>query len=79
MPPRRTGKNVPEAIKFGKRVRELRIAREWTQERLAEEAELNAVQVSHIERGANEPKLTTILRLAKALGITASELLRSFR
>lgn len=53
-------------VAFGERVRELRLKRGWTQERLAEEAELNAVQVNHIERGANEPKLTTILRLTRA-------------
>lgn len=76
VPPRRTGKKVPEAIAFGKRVRELRLARGWTQERLAEESNLNAVQVSHIERGANEPKLTTILRLARALRVSPIELLR---
>jgi len=79
MPPKRTGKKVPEAVRFGERVRQLRLARKWTQEDLAAEAELNPVQISHIENGANEPKLTTILRLARALGITASELLRPFR
>jgi transcriptional regulator with XRE-family HTH domain len=61
-------------VDFGERVRELRLRRGWTQERLAEEAELNAVQVSHIERGANEPKLTTIIRLARALGVKAGKL-----
>ena len=56
----------------------LRLKRGWTQKLLAEEAELNAVQVSHIERGANEPKLTTILRLAHAFGMTVGALLRPF-
>jgi transcriptional regulator with XRE-family HTH domain len=79
MPPRREGEKLPEAVAFGERVRELRLKRGWTQERLAEEAVLNAVQVSHIERGANEPKLTTILRLARAFEITAAQLLRSFK
>jgi transcriptional regulator with XRE-family HTH domain len=79
MPPRRTGERIREAVAFGERVRALRQKREWTQEHLAERAELNAVQVSHIERGANEPKLTTILRLARAFGITAGELLRALK
>lgn len=77
--PPRTGKRLREVVAFGERVRELRHAKGWTQERLAEEAGLNSVQISHIERGANEPKLTTILRLARAFGMTASELLRQFR
>jgi len=75
VPPRRTIEKAPEAIVFGTRVRKLRLSRGWTQERLAEEAELNSVQVSHIERGANEPKLTTIIRLARALGVKAGKLL----
>ena len=78
MPPTK-GKKSPDAVKFGTRVRELRHAREWTQERLAEEAGLNVVQVSHLERGRNDAKLSTILRLAKAFGVTAGELLKPFR
>jgi XRE family transcriptional regulator, regulator of sulfur utilization len=78
MPPTK-GKKSPQAVKFGARVRGLRHAREWTQEDLADKAGLNVVQISHLEGGRNEAKLTTILRLAKAFGITASELLRPFR
>jgi transcriptional regulator with XRE-family HTH domain len=74
VPPTRKRK-VPEAVAFGERVKKLRLRREWTQERLAEEADLNSVQVSHIERGANEPKLTTIIRLARALGVKAGKLI----
>jgi len=71
----RAGAREPEAIAFGKRVRELREARGWTQEQLAEAAGLTSVQVSRIENGANEPKLTTILRLVRALGVKAGRLL----
>lgn len=74
VPPTRNRK-VPEAIAFGERIRQLRLKHGWTQERLAEEAELNSVQVSHIERGANEPKLTTIIRLARALGVRSGKLI----
>jgi len=56
------------------RVRELRDARRWTQERLAEAAGLTPVQLSRIENGANDPKLTTVLRLARALGVRLGEL-----
>jgi transcriptional regulator with XRE-family HTH domain len=74
MPPK-TGKRTPEAVAFGKRVRELRLARGWTQERLAEEAGINSVQVSHIERGANDPKLSTVVRIGRALKASPNELL----
>ncbi|HEX3571045.1 MAG TPA: helix-turn-helix transcriptional regulator [Acidobacteriaceae bacterium] len=76
MPPRRTGTPPREVVAFGERVRHLRLERGWTQERLAEAAGLNAVQVSHIENGLNEPKLTTVLRIARAFKIGAGELLR---
>src|SRR5437763_1709506 len=65
VPPRKTGPKLPEAILFGGRVRKLREAKGWTQELLAEESGLNSVQISHIENGRNEPKLRTILWLAK--------------
>jgi transcriptional regulator with XRE-family HTH domain len=76
MPPREKANRTKEAIAFGKRVRELREARDWTQERLAEESGMNWLQVGHIERGASDPKLSTIVKLAKALGVPAAELLR---
>ena len=46
VPPRKTGPKLPEAILFGSRVRKLREAKDWSQERLAEESGLNAVQIS---------------------------------
>lgn len=79
MPLRDKRHRLPEAIAFGKRVRELREARGWTQERLAEAAEINWLQVGHIERGASDPKLSTIWKLAKALAATPDDLLSTPR
>jgi transcriptional regulator with XRE-family HTH domain len=59
-------------------VRELRVTPELTQESLAELAGMNVVQLSNIERGANEPKLSTILRIAAALEVSFAELFRPF-
>jgi transcriptional regulator with XRE-family HTH domain len=73
MPPR--AKKAPEAVAFGAAVRERRKARGWTQERLAEAAGVSALQVGFCERGDNVPKLTLILRLARALGVRPGELL----
>ena len=76
MPPRAKSRRTKEGIAFGKRVRELRDAHNWTQEQLAEAAGMNWLQVGHIERGASDPKLSTIAKLAKALGIHPADLLR---
>lgn len=78
MPPAK-GKPSPAAVKLGEHIRELRYAREWTQEDLAERSGMNSVQISHLENGRNEAKISTILRLAKAFGISAGELLKPFR
>jgi transcriptional regulator with XRE-family HTH domain len=77
MPPRDKRHRLPEAIAFGKRVRELREARGWTQERLAEAAEINWLQVGHIERGASDPKLSTIRKLANALDVKIAKLIET--
>ncbi|HEX7153249.1 MAG TPA: helix-turn-helix transcriptional regulator [Thermoanaerobaculia bacterium] len=78
VPPVNKSERLREAIEFGARVRELRVKRDLTQEQLAESAGMNVVQLSNLERGANEPKLSTILRLAQALGVTLAEFFRPF-
>jgi transcriptional regulator with XRE-family HTH domain len=62
------------AERFGANVGAARIERGWTQEDLAHKTGLAAVQVSRIERGRREVRLTTLLRLARALGRTPNEL-----
>lgn len=61
--------------RFGENVRAARRAKGWTQEDLAARTGLAVVQVSRIERGVREVRLTTILRLATALSTTPNELL----
>lgn len=60
---------------FGANVRRLRTARAWTQEDLASASGLAVVQVSRIERGKREVRLTTLLRLVRALEARPEELL----
>ena len=60
---------------FGVNVRKARTAQGWTQEDLAHETGLAVVQISRIERGAREIRLTTLLKLLTALKIGPAELL----
>jgi transcriptional regulator with XRE-family HTH domain len=69
---------IPEAELFGKTLRRLRTARELTQERLAGAADLTTGYVNTLERGMQVPSLTTIVKLAHALGVTPSDLLSDF-
>lgn len=61
-------------IAFGKRVRELRKANNWTQEKLAEISGLHPNYIGMVERGERNPSLVNIEILAKAFGINLSEL-----
>jgi transcriptional regulator with XRE-family HTH domain len=76
MPRRRT--RSPEGQRFGDNLRRLRGERGLSQEALAEAASLTADYLGFIERGDNVPTLTVILKLAKALGVDAGELLAEF-
>lgn len=63
-------------LKFGKRLRQPRKKRGWTQEDLAEHADMAVRQVQYLESKNPSPaKIDTIEKLAKAFGITCSKLL----
>lgn len=60
--------------RFGHRVRELRNARGWSQEELADRADLHRTYISAVERGVRNPTITVIERIAKALNVRMAEL-----
>lgn len=64
-------------VQFGARVRILRTGLGLSQEDLAERAELHWTYISGIERGKRNPGLTTISRLARALGVEPGALFKS--
>ena len=53
---------------------ELRQAREWTQEQLAESSGLDRSYIAGIETGARNASLDVIVKLASGLGVTPAEL-----
>ena len=59
---------------FGKHVKRLRAACGISQEELAFQAEVHASYVSQLERGRKSPSLGVILRISRALGTPAGEL-----
>ena len=64
------------AVALGRRIRGLRNAKDWSQERLAEEADLDRSYIAGIEVGARNPSLKSLERLASALGVSLAELFR---
>ncbi len=63
------------AVAFGMVLRRLRQEASLTQEELGFEADLRRTYVSVLELGQQQPSLTTILKLSKALNLTASEIM----
>jgi transcriptional regulator with XRE-family HTH domain len=63
-----------ELRRLGERIREQRRHRGLTQEALAESLELSVAYVSLIERGGRNPPYTTVVAIAKALGVPAARL-----
>jgi transcriptional regulator with XRE-family HTH domain len=61
---------------FGQEIKETRESMQLSQEALAFEAEIHRTYVSMIERGLKSPTLAVIVRLARALNLKPSELLK---
>jgi transcriptional regulator with XRE-family HTH domain len=68
----------PELIRraFGRAVRKHRDISECTQEVLAEKADIHRTYLADIERGARNPSLESIRRIAAALDVPISKLMR---
>ena len=66
--------NIDILTRFGKRVRELRKSRGYSQESLAAECGLDRTYLGGIERGERNVALRNIEAIASALRISISEL-----
>ncbi|MCK5117426.1 MAG: helix-turn-helix transcriptional regulator [Candidatus Aegiribacteria sp.] len=62
-----------EAIEFGKNLRQLRLERGFTQEKLGDLSGLHRNYISSIERGERNIGLVSMLKLATALRIHPSQ------
>jgi XRE family aerobic/anaerobic benzoate catabolism transcriptional regulator len=60
----------------GERIRKLRRAQGWRQIDLAEQSGVHEVHISDLERGTREPGLRTLSKIASALDVSLSELLK---
>lgn len=64
--------------RFGKRIRQLRLAKDLTQEGLAERAGLHPTYIGGIERGERNLGFDNLLKLARALRERPSALFVDF-
>jgi transcriptional regulator with XRE-family HTH domain len=56
------------------RLRQLRRAKGWSQEVLAEKAHIHRTYLAGIERSLRNPSLENLVKLANALGVSLAEL-----
>lgn len=59
--------------KFGKRVRELRLEKGWSQEVFALECGLDRTYISGLEKGRRNVSLKNVEKICKALGVSLNE------
>ena len=61
--------------RLGKRIREIRIQRGFrSQEEFADYCKIHRTFLGHLETGRKDFRLTTVIRIANALGVTLQEL-----
>ena len=65
--------------RFAANLRRYRAAANLSQEQLAERTGLHPTEISRLERAVREPRLGTIVRLAKGLGVGAEQLVAGIR
>jgi transcriptional regulator with XRE-family HTH domain len=64
-------------IRLGRKIRELRRERGWRQIDLAAHAELSKTHINELEAGKREIGLRALERLANALDVKVSELMKT--
>lgn len=60
--------------RFAAHLRKARLAAGLTQDELGDSCHLHRTEVSLLERGGREPRLSTLIKLASALGVTPESL-----
>ncbi|MDE3100422.1 MAG: helix-turn-helix transcriptional regulator [Verrucomicrobiota bacterium] len=68
----------PHRRLLGEAIRAKRKKANFSQERLAEKANLSTVFISRVERGKESPSVDSLVKIAKALGASARDLVREF-
>ncbi len=63
-------------IRFGRRLRELRLEKGWSQETLANNAEIDRTYIPGIENGKRNVSIIIIEKIASVFDLSMAELLK---
>ncbi len=72
-------KRHPNLIKIGKRIKEIRKQKGFSQEAFAAEAELGRTYFGRIERGEQNMSIQNLIQIAITLQVEVSDLIPSIR
>ena len=72
----RKNNNQQILAKFGSHIAGIRASKSITQEQLAENAGLDRITIAFIESGRRWPRIGTLNRLAKGLGVKIEDLFK---
>lgn len=76
MPKRIRKTPIPEEVlKFGKRIKDLRLERNLSQMDVGAALNIDRENVRKYEKGLQEPKLSTVIKFAKIFDVSFDELL----
>jgi transcriptional regulator with XRE-family HTH domain len=78
--PKFHAEKVPTDIcqRVGDRIRKLRMQRKWTQQMLADHADIGQDHLSELERGKKEIGIRVLERIAEALDVRLTEFFEGF-
>jgi len=65
-----------EVLNFGRNLRKIRLSKKLSQGEVAKTLGVHRSYISGLERGARNPSLVTVQKVAKALGVSADKLIK---
>jgi len=73
---RRTEESIELCKQVGERIRAGRLARGWSQAKLAEKVDLSLPHLGAIERGKSQIMISTLKKISEALNVSTDSLIR---
>ena len=65
-----------DKIAIGRRLREVRLEKGYTQQAIVKKADIGSMYLSEIERGLKMPSLSSFVKIVEALEVSADYILR---
>ena len=67
---------MPPLQRMAKRIQQLRESRGWSQQALSAKAGISREYLARLETGRQDPRVSILLKIARALKVTVNDLLK---